>query len=180
MINLIPTTARSKIVTEYWLRVVAVWMFLFGTGCLVVASLLLPTYMLLRGELTALRNEVIDNEARVASFSTSAKELAQAMERAQTLLAVSGTPVTQFDARLNEIAGSAVAIESALFTLGTSTVTITITGIAETRSALATFRDAVEASPEFANTVLPISSLIKDRDLDFTMTITGSTTPLAL
>ncbi len=176
MINLIPPAARAKIVKEYWFRVIAVWMFLLGTGCLIVASLLLPTYMLLRSELTTLRNQVMDNEVKVASFSTSAAELTKAMEQTRVLLTGGVmTPATTFDRALSELAGTAVQINATQFNFSTSSVTIMITGVANTRTDLATFRDVVEGSPLFSNAVLPISSLIKDRDLDFTMTITGTT-----
>jgi hypothetical protein len=47
-------------------------------------------------------------------------------------------------------------------------------GTARTRAALANFRDAIEADERFADAILPISSLIKDRNIDFIMTVTST------
>jgi hypothetical protein len=177
MINLIPPAARGRIIKEYWFRVGAVWLFLFGTGCLLVTSLLLPTYMLLRGELSTLRNEVAANEAMTASFDTSAAELMAAMQQTNRLLGEGeGVSATAYDAALLALAGDAVEIQALIFENATTSTKITLSGVAASRSALANFRDAVEASADFSDAVLPISSLIKDRDLDFTMTITGGST----
>jgi len=177
MINLVPPAARAQIIKEYWFRVIAVWMFLLGTGCLVVASLLLPTYMLLRNELTSLRNQVMDNEVKVANFTSSATELRKAMDQTNILLSgQSMVAATAYDERLVALAGDSVQINAISFIQSTTSTKIEVSGIAETRTALASFRDAVEAAPEFTDALLPISSLIKDRELDFVLTITGTST----
>ncbi len=177
MINLIPPRARSMIVKEYWLRVLAVWLFLLGTGCLLVASLLLPTYMLLRNDLVSLRDQVAANAAETANFDTSSAALSTAMKEAELLGAMGTTSsYTKDVARLTSIAGGEVVVRSFSFARVEQTTTITITGVASTRASLATFRDAIEADANFTDAVLPISSLIKDKNLDFTMTLI-STTP---
>lgn len=175
MINLIPPLARAMIVKEYWLRVVGVWLFLLGTGCLLVASLLLPTYMLLRTELLALREQVAANAAETATFDTSSTALATAMAEVRLLQAMSTSTYTTDIAQLTKIAGSNVALESFAFATVDSKTTITITGTATTRAALASFRDAIESDERFVDAILPISSLIKDRDIEFSMTVTSQT-----
>jgi hypothetical protein len=175
MINLIPPLARATIIKEYWLRVVGVWLFLLGTGCLLVASLLLPTYMLLRSELISLREQVTANAAKTATFDTSSTALAKAMAEVRLLSTMSTSTYTMDITRLTEIAGNNVAVESFAFVTAENKTTITITGTATTRTALASFRDAIEADERFVDAILPISSLIKDRDIEFSMTVTSET-----
>lgn len=175
MINLIPPRARATIIKEYWLRVVAVWLFLLGTGGLLVASLLLPTYMLLRTELVLLRDQVAGGAAEVANFDSSSASLATAMKEADLLkkMATSSSYTAAIE-RLTTIAGPAVTISTFGFARVEQKTTITITGVAATRASLASFRDTIEADANFADAILPISSLIKDKNLDFTMTLTST------
>jgi hypothetical protein len=173
MINLIPPRARAMIIKEYWLRVVAVWLFLLGTGCLLVASLLLPTYMLLRTELIALRDQVTANAAQTATFDSSSTALATAMAEAKLLQSMSTSTYTADIARLTELAGNNVSLTSFAFTTVDGKIGITITGTAISRAALASFRDTIEGDERFVDAILPISSLIKDRDIEFSMTVTS-------
>lgn len=176
MINLIPPSAEKLIVKEYWLRVLAVWLFLFGTGCLIVASLHLPTYVLVRNELVSLREQVANNAAETASFDTGSAALAMAMEEARLLKSVgtSSAPHTLDMKALTDIAGDQVVLSSFVFSKTDSATTVTLMGTARTRAALANFRDAIEADERFADAILPISSLIKDRNIDFIMTVTST------
>ncbi len=181
MINLIPASARRMIVREYWVRTMAVWMFLLGTGCLVVASLFLPTYVLVSKQVDDLQIQVDQNAASTATFDSSAAALTTAMKQATFLLA-SSTPVTftMYKKMITAIAGEGVDISGFQFVRVGSTTAITLDGMASTRQALATFRDDLEREPLLTTVVLPISNLIKDRDIVFTMTVTGiatSTTP---
>lgn len=175
MINLIPPSARAMVVKEYWLRVAAVWLFLFGTACLLVASLLLPTYMLLRTELIALRDQVAANAAETASIDEGAAALVIAMTDAKTLLAMATSSVVAQIGEIETLAGSAVTITSYQFETKESEKVVTITGVAANRIALANFRDALEEAAHFADATLPISSLIKDKNIDFTMTLNVTT-----
>jgi hypothetical protein len=75
---------------------------------------------------------------------------------------------------LTDIAGSEVVLSSFVFSKTDSTTMVTLIGTARTRAALANFRDAIEADERFADAILPISSLIKDRNIDFTMTVTST------
>lgn len=173
MINLIPPSAEKMLVKEYWLRVLAVWLFLFGTGCLIVASLHLPTYVLVRNELVSLREQVASNAAVTATFDTGSAALTTAMEEADLLASVdtsSANHVRSIEA-LTAIAGSEVNLTSFVFTRNESNTLITLTGTARTRAALANFRDTIELDERFADPILPISSLIKDRNIDFSMTV---------
>lgn len=176
MINLIPPSAEKMIIKEYWLRVTAVWLFLFGTGCLIVASLHLPTYVLVRNELVSLRDQVANNAAETASFDSGSAALATTMEEAALLRSMSTSSASRVADihALTEIAGGEVNLSSFTFSKVDKVTTITLTGTAKNRSALANFRDAIELDERFSDAILPISSLIKDRNIDFSMTVTST------
>jgi hypothetical protein len=145
-----------------------------------VASLLLPTYVLLEGELTGLREEVAANTASANTFDTNTTALTAAVAQARLLIETkSVTPFTLYEAQLTAVAGEAVKLSSIEFIREATTTRVTLSGVADTRIALANFKDNLEAEPLFGNVVLPIASLIRDRDLEFIMTVTAfaTTTP---
>jgi hypothetical protein len=131
--------------------------------------------MLLRTELLSLREQVAANMAETATFDSSSTALATAMAEAKLLAAMSTSTYTVDIARLTEIAGGGVTLQSFAFATVEGKSTITITGTAITRTALASFRDSIEADDRFVDAVLPISSLIKDRDIEFSMTVASQT-----
>ncbi len=176
MINLIPPSARAAVQKEYWLRVTAVWLMLGGVGALLATSFFLPLYVRVQSELSLLEEEINRNAAAVATFNTSSAALETAMSQAKLLmLYASTTPLTTYDAKIIELAGSGVTVASIEYVRSEATVAIKVTGVARSRSELARFRDDLEADALFESVILPISSLIKDRELDFTMNVTGVT-----
>jgi hypothetical protein len=181
MINLIPTSAKQGVVREYWLRVVAVWMFLAGTACLLIASLMLPTYMLLARQLTDLQSRVDEQASLSTGYDSNASALTQAMNTAN-LLAASNSSDSSFltlENTLHSLAGVGIKITHVSFARQGTTTSISLDGSAATRQNLADFRDVLESDPRFEGVVLPLASLLKERDILFAMTFKGiaTTTP---
>jgi hypothetical protein len=52
--------------------------------------------------------------------------------------------------------------------------TLSIGGVATTRDALLSFKKKLEADEKFEEIVLPVSSLAKDTDIDFSLQIKGT------
>lgn len=178
MINLIPPAARKNVIREYWLRVISVWLFLLGTGCMIVAVLLLPSYMLVHNQIITLGEQVTAGAEKNTTFDTSALALKKAGEQAALLMqGASTTPFSQYLLKLETLAGSGIGLYDISYTKVPQPA-ITISGTADTRENLAGFRDALEANPAFSDVNLPISALIKDRDLLFSMSLKVSTTTL--
>lgn len=176
MINLIPPAARRSVVREYWLRAISVWLLLFGTGCLIVASLLLPTYVLIRLQVGELEQTAVAASEKVATYDVSASALVAANKQAQLLMGTSTTPFSTYLTQLEQFAGAGVVLRDIQFVRSKTGVgSITVAGTAATRQVLANFRDALEAEPAFSKVNLPISNLIKDRDLLFVIDITLAT-----
>jgi len=177
MINLIPPAGRVRIVREYWIRVIAVWLFLFGTGCLLIVALLLPTYVLIHAQINTLAGSVETMSEKVATFDTSASELVAASNQSKILLGLgTTTPIIAYVEKLEILSGTEVSIRS--FDIDRPKFFggfITIAGEATTRQSLADFRDAIVKDKAFAEVNLPIGNLIKDRDILFSMQITIAT-----
>ena len=176
MINLIPPTAKKSIKREYIKRVLTVWLLLFSAGFAILAVFLLPTFVALRGEISALEETAEVGLARVSQFDISATELITANTQAKSLLdrATSSSPVEVINT-LTEYAGTKVTLTNFQFINLATLGKLTVSGIASTRQDLALFRDAVGNDVRFSMVDLPISNLIKDKDLLFTMNISFST-----
>ena len=178
MINLIPPAARKSVTREYWLRVISVWLFLFGTGCLIISVFLLPTYMLVHGQTVTLGGQVLATADTSANFDASIATLAKASADALFLKkSASTTPFSSYLKTLESLTGSGVSLHSVNYSHSAATADkLTIAGVASTRAELATFRDTLEATPEFVTVVLPISSLAKATDVLFSLDMTLATT----
>jgi hypothetical protein len=180
MINLIPPAARKSVIREYWLRVAAIWMFLIGTGLLLVSVLLLPTYMQILIQMGGITKTTDDTTARVASYDGLVAELALANTRAGVLTSNStAEPLSVYIENIEAVSGSAVTINSYAYEmLATGEAKITLAGIAARRGDLASFRDTLSTDPQYRTVELPISNLIKERDLLFSIELTlASSTP---
>lgn len=170
MINLIPPAAKRTVIIEYWVRVVSVWMVLLGTACLITATLLLPTYMMVRGKLGEMEAAAAKNAASAATFDSSAAALTRAMAEANLIMASStAVTFTNYETDLMAEAGTQIEVTELQFVRLATTTAVTVVGTAKTRAALAAYREALEANVHFFEVQLPLSSLVRDRDLPFTM-----------
>ena len=91
-------------------------------------------------------------------------------------LEFSEVPQTRFSTHLNlidELAGEAILLTKFNLTPEEGVLnTITLIGVADTRTALANFRDALENHPRYSNVELPISNLAKESNITFTLSLT--------
>lgn len=177
MINLIPPTAKRNITYTYWMRVITIWLFLLGTLSIMLTLLFLPTYVEIGNQVAALKQDVASSSAKTSSYDVSAAALLQANQQAQLVVDMpTTTTFFEYLSRLEQLAGVDVQIDTLQFDRHNPVGTIQVSGVAHTRQGLADFRDAVVADPKFLKADLPISSLIKERDLPFSMHIIMATT----
>jgi hypothetical protein len=177
MINLIPPSAKRGVTYEYWKRVITVWLYLASAALVILTVFLLPTQVVLRSEIQTLTDIVNAGVDRVANYDISATELVEASGLARLLLEnqATNTPSELINI-LTKHAGGTVVLSNFQFTKLTTLGGITLSGMAQSRQALAQFRDTVTADAHFSAVNLPISNLIKDKDLLFSMEITLATT----
>lgn len=176
MANLIPPDAKKEIVSEYWFRVVVVWAYLIGIGLLIGALLKAPALWSIESELKAYSGAYDSAQEKAETVKTSQETIAAANAIAQLLAeSASTTASTEILAVLDTIAGNEITISQLGLQKDTHSITeMRVQGLANTRTALANFRNDIEQHPLFEKAELPISNLAKESDITFNITITPS------
>jgi Na+-transporting NADH:ubiquinone oxidoreductase subunit NqrC len=174
MINLIPGVVRTAIIKEYWVRVITVAFFIFSAVLVAVVLLASPVYVLITTQVDAYAVSANEAAMRVADFDISSSELIKANQMATQINAFKSEAKFMDVVSLIEVMPkSGIEIESYNFArLADKMAPIQITGVASTRQDLASFRDDLLKQERVDDVVLPISNLAKDRDLNFTITVT--------
>lgn len=176
MANLIPPDAKKEIVSEYWFRVGVIWAYLIGVGLLIGALLKAPALWSIESELKAYSGAYDSAQEKAETLKTSQETIAAANDMAQLLAEnASTTASTEILAVLDTIAGKEVLISQLRLQKDTSSIIqMSVQGVADTRTALANFRNDIEQHPLFGKAELPISNLAKESDISFNITITPS------
>lgn len=176
MANLIPPHAKKEIITEYWFRVVIVWCCLISIGLLIVALLKVPALMLIASQEQEYSGVYDSAQQKADTLEESQVTIKKANTIAQLLAkdATTTSPVAVLST-LDAIAGPSVQITGFQIAKDKDVVTsISVSGIAHTRTALANFRSGIEEHVLFDKAELPISNLAKERDIAFNISITPS------
>lgn len=174
MINLIPAVARKRIIFEYWVRVVSAWLGILSGVFAIVAVLLIPIYTLVNSKIGVYEGPAAEARTAVSKFDLSSAPLVQASQRAALITNLRRQE--SFSALIDNIqslATTTVTIENYGLTRTKESVNpIKVTGVADNRQALASFREALRNEPNIKTVDLPISNLAQDKDIEFTLTIT--------
>jgi hypothetical protein len=179
MINLLPPTAYKKIVLEYWVRVITIGLLFIGTALIFAIVALVPAYFLIDVQIKSIETNVSQSSEKVATYDVSASELEIATANAQLLTNVTVTPFTEYQNTIERLTGNSITVSALRFNRSDKKpATITIDGVATNRQTLATFRDALDAEVEFIKVDLPISNLIKDKDIPFSIQVQTSSSSL--
>lgn len=175
--NLLPEERIRSLRQVYFFRLAVVTVLLLSGVTLVHGVLLLPSFMYLRNQvgertasLAALTTTLAGSEEkeiseRVAALADDSAHLARlssvpkasAAIRAIAALPRSGIRLTGFSFAPKEGAEAAMSIS----------------GVATTRESLRTFEQSLADQPFITSTDLPISAYAKERDISFTISLTG-------
>lgn len=173
MINLIPPTARKGVVTEYWVRVVTVWMIVLATTFIMVAIMQSPAYVLVKLQLNGFSEGVAEAAVKKESFEAGQIAIKNAHVLSALLLDTTETTsfATVFD-ELEKLSGDDVSIEGFFISREEGQIdALEVTGVAATRAALNDYRNRVEAHELFSEVYLPINNLAKQSDILFQIRI---------
>jgi Tfp pilus assembly protein PilN len=176
MINLIPYSAQKKLKQEYWIRIVSLWSILLSAALLVLAVLMVPIYVLVSIQLNAQATDTVVAAEERSSLVDAEAALQQASLYARLVLnETASRSLTNEIARLNQLGGEGILFSNYVYQQAATGDTLAVSGIARTRADLAAFRDQLEAQVQYTNVVLPISALIQETDLDFSITLQFAT-----
>jgi hypothetical protein len=173
MINLIPPSAKKSIIAEYWSRVISVWFAVWFAAILAGISVLVPAYVLIASQVKVYTDSATAASEEIVDFENVTKELTRSSQQAKLLLDGFSEPLmSDYVALFTKLEGDDVTVTKMnIIRSGKIVGPVQISGEATTRQALADFRDRLRAQPEVTAVDLPISNLAKDKDIQFTLSI---------
>ncbi len=174
MINLIPAEAKKHLLKEYWTRSVTVWFFLWAFAMVLGAALLAPSYVLLNLQINAYGASAQKADEKNANFEAVAKDLKNSSEIAAMMSERLKRPsMTEYLTLLRGFESSDVSVSRISLDRDSDIVSeITVSGTADSRQALADYRNRMLDSELIDSVDLPISNLAKDKQIPFELTIT--------
>jgi len=180
MINLIPKEEKKKMIVDFYYRLFVLFLFMLSFAIFIGVISLLPAYFysseknsIVNTELATQKNTAVPllgeqslaavsdinnklgiiNNAEKNSFPISEKVI-------NTILAekTSDIHIIQITYQNDPVLGKQVGV----------------LGIADTREALLSFQQTLASDPDFKNVNLPISSFVKDSNIQFNLTLNPS------
>jgi hypothetical protein len=173
MINLIPPSAKKSLMFEYWTRVVSVWLWLWSAALLAGTFILLPTYVLVSGQVSVYEANAAEATEKVAAYENVSIDLARASTEAKLALDNSNEKnLSDYIRAFESLEGDGVSIISVKVSRkGAEFSPVSIAGEASDRQSLASFRDRLLANDLVESVDLPISNLARDKDISFNLTV---------
>lgn len=175
MINLVPISAKKKLLKEYWVRVLSVWGMLWASALLLGVVALLPAYVIIGMQVNLYQDSADSASEKIASFETVSRELLVANRQSKDILDTAQLPL------FSTYLGNIEALEGEAITMNNISMQRTetggfgeigIKGVAADRQSLAALRDTLLAETWIEAVDLPLANLAQDRDISFTITVT--------
>lgn len=174
MINLIPPAAKKKIILEYWIRVISVWFYMWTAAMIGSVAIMLPAYVLINSQVSVYEQSAQSASEKVANFEEVKKQVEHSNELAVKMQNQLALPrMSDYLALFRSLEGQGVTITSTDVSRTDAVFSpIRISGKAESRQALASFRDRISSDARVEKVDLPLSNLAKDKDIQFSLTVT--------
>ncbi len=175
MLELLPQENRKKITTEYIFRISNIALVLLFVVQLCLFFLFTPSFFW-----TKYRNENLAMQLNTLSFRPNDAEnptnLIHNLNGFIKALSNGRKPLLTISDSINtliSIQGKGIKIYSMnIIQKDPTTESFSISGIADTRNDLIAFQSRLKQTSGFQNIVLPVSSIIKNTNADFTITFT--------
>jgi len=174
MTNLIPPDAIKAVKKEYWVRVLSVWAFLLTGTFVVFSALLVPTYVLFESQIKGFELEEAQTDKEPSEdYNQALDEITRANELAGQLSQETETfNASELLSAVEAAQSDAILINRFSYEREGETVnSIKLSGTAEDRNSLASFADALKRHPLFTEAEVPVSSLVREEDLPFNITV---------
>lgn len=185
MINILDTTEKKKILTEYRFRLASVSIFAVAALVTVSLILLVPTYMLAVSKNNNAEKDLAVLKEKYGSGGKE-KDISTQIRDANNKISLLSNNDT--NARLSpsqvvlnilKIKGSTIKIYGFTYDSVVNQERIVLVGRALDRDSLASFVEILKRDPTFTNITLPISSYVKSTNIDFSIVIERSIKPPA-
>ncbi|MEK7558510.1 MAG: hypothetical protein AAB507_01645 [Patescibacteria group bacterium] len=174
MINLLPDGYKGQIEKEYRGRLLIVALIFIFLTEIVSIMLLLPSYFISETKYYSALNRTLKDISANGADSLKTSDAIKKINDKIALLKISGGDKAQVGALINSIVAqkySAIAIKSINYEMRGSTAKIDVLGVAKSRESLLGFVDRLKKEKYFAEVYSPVSNLVKDRNIDFSIQI---------
>ncbi len=175
MSNLIPPHSRVTVKHEYLARVVSVSCLLLGIIFGIFATLLIPSFVFISTQLSDLERSITSEADTEAEFLTVKTALSEANGFVTELNALpehyAVTPILEMIMNTTHNGITLLSFQFPNTETISATSTIYIRGKATSRIALATFKQALEATSLITSATIPLSDLARDSELPFAITV---------
>jgi hypothetical protein len=179
--TLIPTTLRKSLHHEYHLRAGVAFLFMFSMAWVVGIVSLLPSFVHVMTEKNVADSTLQSlKKASDANTSASAGNGITKQANALALFNDQSKGKTSYSSVIGSIVnvrGDVGFTSISVSRTGTTTVIVTVQGTAPSRDSLMAFKGRLESTVNGNKVDLPVSELAKSKDLQFSLTITNTTTP---
>lgn len=180
--NLLPADRKRALRRDYFIRVVVVSAYLLALVLTVHGLLLIPAYLYLGQEIAHRESQlaVVQNSASTLENKEIKARIDILETNAARLISQNGRP-TASRAMRAVLEAPRTGIRLTGLTYGAAATPearkMSLKGVAANREVLRSYVQAVEALPSVTKAELPISAYARERDIEFTLTLTGTFTP---
>ena len=172
MFNLLPHQQRKIIYKEYnSRRIILAVNFLNLTG-LIALVLLVPPFFLINLKQTAAREEIKNLEIETPELKNTAALELSALKTTSKLKLLGDAPTLSSLSVWEKVIShksASIKIKSFNYTNESAGIHVFVSGTANSREALTNFARSLQGEPDFKDVNLPVSSLTRDKDLDFSI-----------
>ncbi|MEK7514509.1 MAG: hypothetical protein AAB587_01690 [Patescibacteria group bacterium] len=179
MFNLLPDSEKKKVYETYATRRLRLVLSFLLVGSIVAIFLIIPSILVSRTKEAEAQEQVhtLRSSLSLADADEVGKNISRAREAVDILKVDLTSPAVHalFLSIISE-KGSDIKITGLLYTTSADKQknAISITGIARTRDALLDFAKRLEAVESFSKVTLPISNFTKNKDINFSMGLSGN------
>lgn len=180
MVNLLPISDRHALTRSYYLRLGALFLFMFSIVAFAGGLLLLPSFFLARGTADAGERYLAALEETVGLRERAgvADEMQALQERVRIMRDAHGGPMSLgvLEALGKDVPG--ISVSGIAFAREGEGAKVSISGVAGTRAALLSFSTRIRENPAFSDVVFPVSQLAGEEDIPFSISAVYRGTPL--
>ncbi len=173
---LLPPKTVKALKTEYHVRFFIVFLFFISFAVLVATVFLFPSYML---SSLAEKSAAWNAQSAASGIATDTAAVTTGLTSAGSLVsAISSSvspPLSPVILRMAALRPRGISITSFDISYdGSALSTLSIDGLADTRSDLVTFRNIIEGDQVFSGVQVPISDLAPASHIQFSMRVSAS------
>ena len=172
MVNVLPPKQKRTLKTNYYVRLFVVACFGASAAVLIGALLLVPSYFASRAQADAFERFRDALEGSVGlkdrEFLTSSMAMLEERVRLTEGYSANSFTVDFFESLLSEEV-SGISIRNISFNREGTRAAISLSGVADSRASLLEFAEVLRTNPQFSDVDLPVSQLVAEEDVGFTV-----------